>query len=155
MAYATDTKVSIARTRAEIDALLEKAGATHIGSMTEPDAALVLFVLEGRRIAFRLPLPARDEFSVGKVNQHQERYRSEPEITKAWEKACRSRWRALLLCIRAKLESVEAGIETVDEAFLAHVMTPDGRRFAEVAVPAITQAYADGGVPRLTFGGGS
>ena len=45
----------------------------------------------------------------------------------AWEQACRQRWRALLLIIRAKLEAAEAGISTLETEFLANIVLPDGR----------------------------
>jgi hypothetical protein len=38
----------------------------------------------------------------------------------------------LFLCIKAKLESVESGIETFEEAFLAHVLTPNGTVYDQV-----------------------
>ena len=69
--------------------------------------------VQARRIRFDLPMnkaPAGD--------------------TKADEnrrvKYARARWRALGLCIKAKLESIASGIETLDEAFLAHVVLDDG-----------------------------
>jgi hypothetical protein len=59
----------------------------------------------------------------------------------AWEQACRSRWRALFLCIKAKLESIESGIETFEDAFLAHIQMPDGKTVAEHVKPNIAIAY--------------
>ncbi len=62
----------------------------------------------------------------------------------AWEQACRSRWRALFLCIKAKLESIESGIETFEDAFLAHIQMPDGHTVAEHVRPRIAAAYETG-----------
>ena len=56
----------------------------------------------------------------------------------------RQRWRALLFCIKAKLESVEAKIETFEEAFLAHVVLPDGKTVGEHALPAVAAIYKGG-----------
>jgi hypothetical protein len=50
----------------------------------------------------------------------------------------------LLLCIKAKLESVEAKIETFEEAFLAHVVLPDGETVGEHALPAVAAIYKGG-----------
>jgi hypothetical protein len=47
---------------------------------------------------------------------------------KATGQSIRSLWRALMLCIRAKLASVESDIETFKEAFLAHIVSPDDNR---------------------------
>ncbi|WP_210205670.1 hypothetical protein [Pseudaminobacter salicylatoxidans] len=60
----------------------------------------------------------------------------------AWEQACRSRWRALYLCIKAKLESIDSGIETFEDAFLAHIQMPDGHSVSEHVLPRIAAAYA-------------
>lgn len=35
-------------------------------------------------------------------------------------------WRCMFLTLKAKLESVHSGIETFDEAFMPHIMTPNG-----------------------------
>ena len=50
-----------------------------------------------------------------------------------WEQACRERWRALVLCLKGKLESIESGIETFEQAFLAHTFLPSGETFGEWA----------------------
>jgi hypothetical protein len=54
------------------------------------------------------------------------------------QRACHQRWRALLLAIKAKLESVEAVIETFDEV----LRQAEGRRRAAAgyftAVPGVT-----------------
>ena len=75
--------------------------------------------------------------------------RSPEKRAEAWEQACRSRWRALFLCIKAKLEAVESRIETFEEAFLAHVMMPDGMTVAEHAAPMIALSYETGTVRPL------
>ncbi|WP_210386043.1 hypothetical protein [Phyllobacterium sp. SYP-B3895] len=67
--------------------------------------------------------------------------RTKDQQLQAWEQACRSRWRALLLSIKAKLESVEAGIETFEDAFLAHIQMPDGLSVSEHVRPRIATAY--------------
>lgn len=60
------------------------------------------------------------------------------------EQQTRAKWRALLLCIKAKLESVESGIESFENAFMAHVVMPDGRTVGEHIRPRIASAYAEG-----------
>jgi hypothetical protein len=52
-----------------------------------------------------------------------------------------------LLVIKAKIESIESGVETFDEAFLANIVTPDGRTIAQWAVPQIERAYIEGKMP--------
>jgi|RhiMethySRZTD1v2_1073278.scaffolds.fasta_scaffold39857_9 hypothetical protein len=124
MAYATETKVPVAKTRAEIERLLEKHGTKNFMSMLALDRAVIIFELKERRIRFDLPLPKGS--------------------ARGDEQRTRSLWRALLLCIKAKLESVESKIETFDEAFLAQTVMPDGKTVYEHTAPTIKQVYASG-----------
>jgi len=124
MAYAKRTEVPVGQTRTEIDTMLQKHGAKSVAFMFSATRAIVVFELRDRRIKFDLPLPSADE--------------------KGYEQRTRSRWRALLLCIKAKLESAESNIETFDEAFLAQTVMPDGQTVYEHTLPTIKQVYADG-----------
>jgi hypothetical protein len=119
--YAVDTKVPVDRTRSDIEKLVLKYKCSQYGSAIDNDArrAMVQFTMRRRRISFELPLP-------------------DPIL----EQQTRSRWRALYLAIKAKLECVESGIESFDEAFLAHIVMPDGRRFGEISVPQL-EHYTD------------
>jgi len=124
MAYATRTKVDAAKTRLEIEKLLQKAGATTIGVMMHASMAIVVFEANDRRLRFTMPL---DERTDAKGVQ-----------------ARRSQWRALMLCIKAKLESVASGIETFEEAFLAHVVVNDGMTVYEHVRPKLVQIAKTG-----------
>lgn len=126
MAYAAKTKVLPTKTRLEIESLVTKAGATHFGVMNEPDKAFIVFRLKDRNIRFTLP------------------------VNPQWaEQQVRSRWRALLLVIKAKLESVESGIETLEEAFLAHVVMPGGETVYEQIKNPVALNYQGQHVPLL------
>jgi hypothetical protein len=129
MAYAEHTKVPVDQTRIEIERTLKRYGADRFAYMSEGARAIIVFEAWKRRIRFDLPLPQ------GNADKD--------------EKARRQKWRALLLCIKAKLESVESKIETFEEAFLAHVVMPDGRTVAEHTTPRIAQMYAGGEVAAL------
>jgi len=77
-----------------------------------------------------------------------------PGSRPAAEQACRQKWRALSLVVKAKLEAVESGITTFEDEFLAHIVLPNGQTVGEQALPRVREAYATGGnVPLLTFGG--
>jgi hypothetical protein len=71
--------------------------------------AVIEFSHEDRRIRFVLPLPDRNARQFAHTPTRGTR-RTDAEAYKAWEQACRQRWRALALAIKAKLEAVEAGI---------------------------------------------
>lgn len=140
MAYAKDTSVAVAKSEAEIKAVIRRYGATSFASFETSLAAMIAFEMQGRRVVFKLPLPDRQskEFTETPSGKWA---RSDKQAEAAFEQACRSRWRALLLCIKAKLESVEAGIETFEDAFLAHIQMPDGLTVGEHVKPTIALAY--------------
>jgi hypothetical protein len=130
--YANRTTVKPDKTRAEIEKTLECYGATGFAYGTELGRAMIGFQTKERRIRFLLPLAPP------------------PRSTQAQaEQFVRSRWRALLLAIKAKLEAVEAGIETFDEAFLSHIVMPNGQTMAEHALPYVAEAYSTGKMPPL------
>jgi hypothetical protein len=124
MTYAARTKVSISKTKADIEAILAKYGAKKFAYYSETFRATVVFEAAERRVRFDLLLPE------GEQKQ-------------------RERWRALLLCIKAKLESVASKIETFEEAFLPHVVLPDGATVGESLIPQIASAYKGGSLPSL------
>jgi hypothetical protein len=114
--FAADTKVPAEKTRAEIETILVKHGAKQYAVAVDRDRnqAHIEFKINRRRVRFELQLPPPQ-------NAQQ----------------VRSRWRALLLCIKAKLETVELGIATFDEEFLSNIVMPDGRRFGEITIPQL------------------
>lgn len=141
MAYAEATTVSVSKTKSEIDALLRKHKATGFGVFEEQTRTTLVFEMQARRIVFYLPLPSQMARDI--AYRDDGRQRSADAAQRVWEQACRSRWRALFLCIKAKLESIESKIETFDDAFMAHVMMPDGQRFSEIAKPVIDKSYLE------------
>lgn len=149
MAYAANTSVPIERSRAELERTLERYGATAFGYMTEPGRAVIMFEANNRRIRFVLPLPHRDD---REFTHHSRGARTAPQALAAWEQACRQKWRALNLAIKAKLEAVEAEICEFEDEFLAFVMLPDGTSMGERARTAIDHAYNTGTMPALMPG---
>lgn len=151
MTYAERTEVTSERSRAEIERTLRRYQATGFAYGWNHDTATVMFEMEGRRIRFLLPLPDRKarEFTRTPTG----RDRSGPAVEKAYEQAVRQRWRALSLVILAKLEAVEAGITTIHDEFLAHIVLPDGSTVGERTLPQLDAAYAGHQLPALLPGG--
>lgn len=152
MAYAQNTEVSVEKTKAEIERTLGRYGADEFASGWRQDRAMIQFKMKERIIRFVLALPDKKnrEFTHSKRGRSTwEAPRSEAAALAAWEQACRQRWRALLLCIKAKLESTESGIEQFDTAFMGQVVLPDGETVEEKILPVIKQAYLTGTVPNL------
>ena len=132
--FASETTVPVERSRAEIEKLITRYGATSTAFMNSPGRAMVLFEASGRRVMFELPLPSMDDESL-------DRRRSRRSRADVWEQVCRQRWRALCLVIKAKLEAVESGITTFEDEFLAHIVMPDGQTVAAHVRPRIAAAY--------------
>lgn len=153
MSYAQRTDVPSDRSRAEIERTLRRYGAGAFAYGWADHTAQVMFEMTGRRIQFRLPLPdpAAAEFTQTPTG----RDRSSAAAEREYEQAVRQRWRALALVIKAKLEAVEAGITTVEEEFLAHIVLPDGGTVGQWARPQLEQVYATSTMPALLPGGAS
>jgi hypothetical protein len=124
--YASRTKIPADQTRLEIERLMAKRGADQFLSGGDSERAMLAFRVGGRHMKFVLPLD-------GARNQQQ----------------IQSRWRALLLVIKAKLEAIDLGIWSFEEAFLADTVLPDRRTVAEVMLPQLDAAYRDGKMPPL------
>lgn len=141
--FAGQTSVSPEKTRAEIERVVARYGATKFVSGWEEDGAAVLFEMQGRRIRFTLRMPDKaDERFTRTIKK---RRRSEADQRRAYEQYTRSTWRALFLVIKAKLEAVESGIGVFESEFLAHIVMPgSGQTFGEWAIPQIAEAYDRG-----------
>jgi hypothetical protein len=128
MAYAERTTVGVDQTRTEIERVLKRYGATAFAYASEPGRAVVMFEANARRIRFDLPLPPlKDSMNAA--------------TRKTVEQMHRQKWRALLLAIRSKLETVASGIESFEVAFMAHVVLPDGSTVGQHAARSIALAY--------------
>lgn len=146
--FAADTSVSSDRSRAEIENTLRRYGADRFAYMSERERAVIGFEAHNRRIRFDLPMPdpqAR-EFTHTAAKSIQ---RTPAQAHEAWEQACRQKWRALALVVKAKLEAVEAGITTFESEFLAHIVLPNGQTVGAMAAPSIEAAYQGKSMPPL------
>ena len=148
MAYAEKTSVSVAKTKADIENLIEKAGAGQFVSGFKGDMAVIGFSLANRQIRFILPLPDKKDNAFWYTPERRSK-RTEQQAYAAWEQACRSRWRALYLIIKAKLEAVESGISTVEREFFYDVVLPDGKTIGEFMAPQLDTVYSTGKMPPM------
>ncbi|MEX0718663.1 MAG: hypothetical protein WD066_18865 [Planctomycetaceae bacterium] len=152
--YAANTSVRVEQSRAEVEGILRRYGAEGFrygwtdrgGERIEQ----IEFAASDRVVRFILPMPSKDaaEFA---VTPHRRHRRTDKARYEAWEQACRQRWRALALCIKAKLEAVEVGISEFEEEFLSHIVDPQtGQTMGETIRPQLAQRYAGiGGQIRL------
>ncbi|MCK5611306.1 hypothetical protein KAR91_56070 [Candidatus Pacearchaeota archaeon] len=143
--YAANTKVGIEGSKFEIEKIVNKYGASGFMYASQGSHAFVAFDLMKRRIKFAISLP--DEADSSKSENGRSRTKLQAE--KAHEQAVKQKWRSLVLTIKAKLVSVEEGIEVFDEAFMAQIQLPDGSTVGEFMQPQIEQAYTDSKMPPL------
>lgn len=151
MRYAADTSVSAEKSRSEIETCVRRYGASGFISGWKGNDAMITFEIRDRRIRFMLPLPDRQEKRFWYTPARHNR-RSDAEAYREWEQACRQKWRALALAVKAKLEAVESRISTFEQEFLAHIVLPTGLTLGETIIPRLTDIIATGRMPPLLPG---
>ncbi len=143
--YAERTEVTSDRSKAEIERVLSRYGADNFAYMTGPKQAAVAFRAANRNVRFVLPMPSMTE--VAKTPKGRNRRGTVAEQELAQE--VRRRWRALALCIKANLETVESGIAEFETVFMAYILMPNGKTVAENVSAQIATAYETGRMPKL------
>lgn len=125
--YAKHTTVPVSRSRAGIEKCLERYGASSFvfGWDRVRKVSAIAFEVDG--LMFRIEIPISAEHT---------------------EQEERQRWRILLLVLKAKLEAVECGISTIQEEFLAYVMTPGGT-LGQRLLPQLDEIAKNGKMPPL------
>lgn len=94
-----------------------------------------LYTLNGRQhtVLFKVPIPKAETHTPGRSQR-----RTDTQIQKVQEQYERGIWRAVFWAIKSRLESVEFGIETFEEAFLSHFEIPgSGTSIGEVIIPRL------------------
>lgn len=143
--YAKNTMVSVEKSRAEIESILSRYGATAFAYATQQDKAMIQFHADDRRIMFVLNLPDRKDrrFTHTRGGKGSSEWKDE-RAYQLWEQACRQIWRSLALIIKAKLEAIERGITTFEDEFMARIVMPGGKTLAEHMKPVIENSYKTG-----------
>jgi hypothetical protein len=142
--YAANTTVSAEKSRAEIERILSRYGASAFGYLTDGERAVVQFRAHDRYVRFVVALPALAEFRLDRRGWA----RSSSAQLAAHDQEVRRRWRALALALKAKLEIVASGIATFEEEFAVHTILPDGSSVGDWLLPQVEQAYLSGEMPR-------
>jgi hypothetical protein len=127
--FAANTSVPVDRTRQEIEQTLARYGATAFGFVSSGGRSVIMFEAASRNIKISMAVTSEKDDPRGQQR--------------------RQKWRALLLVIKAKLESVASGIETLEEAFYANIVLPDGQTVYEATRQRVAIAYDSGKVQRL------
>ena len=147
MAYAESTTVPVERSKSELKRVIYKYEASNYQFAETDDKAMVQFVKNAKLIRFVISFPAPDDSIFTRTPTG--RSRTQRQAVLEYEQEFRRRWRAMILSVKGKFETVESGIETFEEAFLAHIVLPDNRTMATVAIPQIEEAYQTKKMPKL------
>lgn len=149
--YAEKTEVPVDRSRSEIERTLQRYGATAFMYGWQSGKAAISFDVANRRYRIILPLPDLNDSQFWRTPARGTK-RTKDAAMGAWEQACRQRWRALALWIKAVLEAAEAGITTVEKALQTFVVLPDGHTVGEWLSPQIERVYLTGQMPSMLPG---
>ena len=134
------TQTNAARSQEGIRKVLAKYGADGVQFSEDWKERILLirFLYSASKrqhsILFRVPIPEIPE-SV------RNRKRTTEQIARFRDQALRSVWRALFYAIKSRMESVDFGIESFEEAFLSHF-----------EIPGTTSQIGDVLIPRLQSG---
>lgn len=114
MAYAENTKVSVDKSRGEIEKMLQKRGAASFFAGFRDEKIFVLFELKNLKVRIEIPLPKN-----------------------ASDRQTQQKWRAMFLTIKSRLVSIDEKVETFEQAFLSHIITNDGQTVGEILIPQL------------------
>lgn len=148
--YAANTEVSVSASKAEIERIVERYGASGFMFGWSAEQAVIAFAMDDRQVRFILKMPCRDADEFNLYMRGSVKYRREDSASaKLWEQVCRQRWCALALVIKAKLEAVESGVSVFEDEFMANIVMPNGRTVSEEVRPLIARAYESGNMQPL------
>jgi hypothetical protein len=138
--YASGTSVSADRSIDQIKSYLRKRGADKIMTMEEGDSAALMFMMEGRVIRFWIQMPEIHDFLITDAGRERKLDVARKLVDDEWKR----RWRVLAIVLKGKFELVDSGIVELEEEFLSHIVTEDGRTIYQHMKPAL-----DGGSQQL------
>jgi hypothetical protein len=126
---AVDTSVSVNRSQGQLEKILRRYGASGFSITQDYEAGTAA-------VAFRVPespgadvyIPVRMAVPIHQVKARLKANagpRTRRREADWFEQAERIAWRHLVLCVEAMLVAVETGIQTISEAFLAHMLIED------------------------------
>lgn len=119
--FAAATSVSPEKSRTEIDSLLAKHGTTsrgiHVNDESREATIVFAIVTAGSTNHYRLTLPL----------PHRNKYRDQ----RSYDQAVRTRWRAMVLVLKSKLEIIRIGMSTAQREFLSDLVLANGKTVAE------------------------
>ena len=131
--YAKNTKVPVSRSKTELEAIFQRWGVDGFMIAWEGNINIIAFKHKGLQARVPVPQPQKERFP----------------SNAAYEQAIRQRWRAMILFVKSTLEAVDSGIASFEQAFLPHLVLPDGSTVTDSLMPGIYGALEAGQMPPM------
>lgn len=128
MAY-EGTTVAVEKSQSEVRRLLAEHGAQRFAFGEETDDggvrwAVVTFQARALMVRIRVPHKPLDEAEVRRKYQRARSKTIDQIRFEAHEQEARRIWRVIAWGLKARMVAVEEGVETFEQAFLAHLLDP-------------------------------
>jgi L-rhamnose mutarotase len=149
--FAEGTDVPAEKSRAELETLLKKHGATEFGIFASEERTVFMYRLRGRMVRHVVAYPPEPSPSSLRAHAHRSRIET---AKRAQEAEWRRRWRALVLLVKAKLEIIASGTSSFENEFLADTLLANNQTVGEVMLPRIHEIYQTGEMPQYLLGQG-
>lgn len=147
--YANQTTVTIERSKSELKRVIYNNGASNYKYGETEDMATVMFSKEARIIRFVITFPPPSDRMFTHTPTGKPRVKDAAH--REYDQECRRRWRALILCIKAKFETVASGIASFEEEFLPYILLPNNQTVAKTILPQIAEVYETRKMPKLVL----
>ncbi len=147
MSYAKETSVSVEKSQEEIKSVLRRYGVDQFGMSEGKGGGCVQFIVGHLCVEMRVPFPDRSTFEKTPTGKK----RTPAQVAREYDQDIKSRWRGLLLSIKAKLDSVERGTATIEMEFLAWMVMGNGLTVGEQLIPKLQEQASLGRKPSLAM----
>lgn len=145
--YAESTTVPAGRSLEEIERTIQSYGGSNIKIGKDEGRVIVAFVLQNLPIIIEQRFPSSTDTQFKYTNRRQ--IRTDAVRKAAYDAEIRRLYRVLLLRLKSRFESIEAG-ETVGQAFLPYILGANGQTVeAAFSNGAIQSFIGSGKLPPL------
>ena len=140
--YAEGTTVSTGRSLEEIERTIAAYGGLNIKIGKDEGRVIVAFVFQSVPILIEQRLPSSTDTQFKYTNRRQIRTDAVRKV--AYDQEIRRLYRVLLLRLKSRFESIEAG-ETVGQAFLPYILGANGQTVESAFSHGAIQSFVGSG----------
>lgn len=123
----TDTEVPVERSQREIRAMLRRYGADQFALGETAEHAEIAFRWRAMAVRMRVPIRPMTEDAARAYAKSRKRGAAKI-LEQRLEMEERRVWRVLYWLLKGRMEAIESGVETFEQAFLAHLLDPATER---------------------------